>query len=165
MEFRFDAYCGLFCGSCEMLHANKNNKLKELNKERNQLIEDIRCFGCKSDTVAKHCRTCEIKLCNQEKNIEFCYQCSEYPCIHLTKFKETPVYPYHCEVFDNLKSIEENGLNQWLEEQRERWSCPQCNKAHCFFQAPVPMCTSRQRFFPGHPVAQPRNVHCYSGPY
>ena len=140
MDYRFDAYCGLYCGSCERLHASKDNKLTEFSKDGNQLIEDIKCFGCKSDTVAKHCRTCEIKLCNQEKNIEFCNQCPEYPCVKLTEFKETPRYPYHCEVFDNLKFIEEKGLKQWLEEQQNRWSCPKCNNEFMWYTQQCEQC-------------------------
>jgi hypothetical protein len=37
------------------------------------------CGGCRSDN--SQCPiTCALKVCHKEKNVDFCFQCVDYPC-------------------------------------------------------------------------------------
>ncbi|HUW65281.1 MAG TPA: DUF3795 domain-containing protein [Spirochaetia bacterium] len=38
------------------------------------------CSGCRGDNVQCPLTTCSAKTCSKEKGVDFCFQCSEYPC-------------------------------------------------------------------------------------
>ena len=126
LNYRYDAYCGLYCGSCEMLITTKKNELDNIAKRKGLDNEGVKCYGCKTDIVYEHCRNCHLKKCAKEKSLDFCYECKEYPCSELNQFRNDSNYPYHIEVFDNLQEVKEKGLNEWLKNQKLRWSCPSC---------------------------------------
>ena len=70
-KFRFDTYCGLYCGACLVLGANQKNEVEQVAKEWKMQPEEIKCFGCKTETNSIFCIDCEIKLCAQKKKVEF----------------------------------------------------------------------------------------------
>jgi hypothetical protein len=143
MEYRCDAYCGLYCGSCTAFLATKENKVKELAAQWQREEDDVICHGCKSGKVANYCRTCGLKECARKKGLEFCYQCEEYPCTQLDGFRSNPQYPYHIEVYDYLQTIKQYGVKHWLKLMKTRWSCPACGKEHHWFTPACPECGSK----------------------
>jgi hypothetical protein len=64
-EYPFFALCGLNCGLCPRYHT----------------AGDSRCPGCGGpDFHLKH-PSCAVITCNKKhENVEFCFQCSLYPC-------------------------------------------------------------------------------------
>lgn len=46
-------------------------------------VEDIRCNGCRSTVLNKHCYECAIRVCGVEKGLRNCGECSEYICSKL----------------------------------------------------------------------------------
>ncbi len=38
------------------------------------------CSGCRGDHVKCPLSTCSAKTCHKENNVDFCFQCNEYPC-------------------------------------------------------------------------------------
>lgn len=96
------AYCGLICNNCPAFIATKNGdhkRKKELAKiwadhAENLSIEDITCYGCKSENKkTKFCGICLVRSCCQNKNIDNCAHCKDYPCqkyIQLIKNIESP---------------------------------------------------------------------------
>jgi hypothetical protein len=143
MEPRFDAYCGLYCGSCTAFMATKENTVKELAARWRKEEDDVRCRGCKSDTVASFCRTCGLKACARQKGLEFCFQCEDYPCDRLDEFRNNAQYPYHIEVYDYLQTIKQYGVGYWLEAMKSRWSCAACGREHDWFTPVCPACGGR----------------------
>lgn len=140
MKERYDTYCGLYCGSCGVFLVNKKGLVDELAKEWEMDPSDLLCHGCKSDTVATFCRTCEIKACMEEKGKDFCYQCAEYPCQIISDLKNDS-RPHHSIVFHNLGLIRDNGLDQWLKDQENRWSCPTCGEKYSWYDDKCLNCT------------------------
>jgi len=62
-----------------------------LKKERgiDLKVEDVRCFGCKGDRSRHWSPDCWIlKCCFDEKGLEFCYQCEDFPCERLEEWAE-----------------------------------------------------------------------------
>ncbi len=117
MEYHLDGYCGLYCGACPVLLASKAG------------TGEVTCMGCKSDQIkAGWCSTCTLKACAQEKGLDFCYQCDQYPCEDLDAFKNDPTYPYHQEVYGYMEVIAQVGKTAWLEQVKTRWSCPECGQ-------------------------------------
>lgn len=141
MTFCYDSYCGLYCGACAVLKANEDGTLQEKCKEWDIAPEDAHCHGCKSDTPAVYCRTCDIKKCAEEKNVNFCFQCTEYLCPRLTAFKNDE-HPHHSVIFKNLETIKNKGVESWLKEQKSRWSCSECGTSYTWYDNVCPQCGS-----------------------
>lgn len=99
--------CGLDCGRCadyergeirrtsETLLALLKNyeRLAKLKAQRNPAFEhyaqftevlkafsQAACSGCRGEHVLCPLDTCRAKDCQKEKQIDFCFQCGEYPC-------------------------------------------------------------------------------------
>ncbi len=60
--------CGIDCNGCPRFGKEKNG-----------------CEG--ADKGCKHCKT--IYQCNEKKGIDYCYQCSKFPCSRFKKFSKT----------------------------------------------------------------------------
>ena len=96
------APCGLYCGEC-------------LGFQRRT------CKGCRSGKgeCLKYRGICKIfECCLNEKKLDFCYQCNQFPCKKFKDFFETK--EWYEEVTNNLKRIEKIGLDKWLKEQEKR---------------------------------------------
>lgn len=139
-DLRYDTYCGLNCGACPVGIANELGRgdiLDGFAGNWNIEREKLECSGCKGDVVAGFCVNCEMRLCAREKGIEFCYQCSNYPCREITDFRNDDAV-HHSAVFSNLAKIREMGLDAWLESEKERWACPECGKRFGWYSDSCP---------------------------
>jgi len=144
-EFRYDTYCGLYCGACDIMAAfrkgtgeGRQAKWEDLPPELQKNIptgktDDIRCHGCKSDTVFVGCSKCPIRKCAKEKmQVEFCFECRKFPCLRfriyslMRKFMQKKL-PHLRSAYCNQVFIQEKGVTTWLVQQEELWKCPQCN--------------------------------------
>jgi len=85
------SFCGIGCHECDAFEATKNDddkkrrKVAKLwSKQHKTVFErhDINCDGCRSQSgrLFKYCRTCGVRQCAIEKEVENCGFCSEYPC-------------------------------------------------------------------------------------
>ncbi|MGB2698538.1 MAG: DUF3795 domain-containing protein, partial [Candidatus Zixiibacteriota bacterium] len=139
MEFKYDIYCGLYCGACAVLLANEKGEVEKKAKEWRMKPEELKCHGCKTETIATFCVTCELKKCAEDKNVDYCFQCAEYPCARLLEFKNDK-HPHHSIVLKNLKFISEKGRDRWLKEQKARWSCPKCGAKFSWYDKTCQNC-------------------------
>lgn len=138
---RLDTYCGLYCGSCEIFITNQKGEVKETAKKWGMNPDDLYCNGCKTDTTSVFCRNCEIKECAKNNEVEFCFQCRDFPCEKIIEFKNDE-NPHHTIVLKNLTSIKEMGINKWLKEQEKRWSCPNCQENFSWYDEKCLNCGS-----------------------
>ncbi|HEY8464483.1 MAG TPA: aminoglycoside adenylyltransferase domain-containing protein [Bacillota bacterium] len=63
MGFRYDSYCGLYCGACNTLIANMENRVDKLAEILGRPPEELRCNGCKTEINSVYCRDCKLKKC------------------------------------------------------------------------------------------------------
>lgn len=63
--------------------------------------------------------------CAAEKGIDFCGECTEYPCEDLKLFQAQA--PHRMELWKNLERIKEAGYEKWYLEMMEHYSCPECS--------------------------------------
>ncbi|MFX0029194.1 MAG: DUF3795 domain-containing protein [Candidatus Hermodarchaeota archaeon] len=133
MKNRYDAYCGLYCGACEILLMNELNRIEEKAKEWNMKVDDAICYGCKSSQNAIYCRNCYFKKCAEAKKVGFCSQCNDYPCMQLREFKNDK-FPHHSVVLKSLEAIKEKGYKQWLVDQEIRWKCKICGSRFAWYK-------------------------------
>jgi len=78
--------CGIHCGLCPLYKALTDEKLKKVLMERMNLTEEkATCTGCRA--IGGYCpvigEQCATWVCSKEKGVEFCYECTEFPCIKL----------------------------------------------------------------------------------
>lgn len=139
MKTKYDSYCGLYCGACEILFMNELGNIEEKAKEWKMSINDVKCSGCKTTQNSIYCIDCDIKLCAESRNVEFCNECSSFPCSRILNFRNDK-YPHHSVVFKNLKTIKEKGLDYWLKEQKKRWKCAKCGSRFTWYDETCKNC-------------------------
>ena len=115
------APCGTYCGECEAYKAKDDPKLMEYLLSRGFKQETLPCPGCRE--VKGKCpaigKTCETYLCIQEHQVDFCFECGEFPCAKLNPASDRAnVLPHNLKVY-NLCCIEHQGLDKLVEEISE----------------------------------------------
>jgi len=90
--------CGVYCGFCAAFRLEQN-----------------RCFGCEWASrllrkARESKRGCVFWECTQDKNVECCFQCEEFPC-------KTHYDPEHAvytkQALDMWKELGKTGLTFW----------------------------------------------------
>jgi hypothetical protein len=105
------APCGINCGVCYMYLKKKKP-----------------CLGCRGQDVAKpeHCRKCKTKDCSIGQGIGFCFNCSSYPCATIKRLDKSYRQRYQVSLIDNAVRLKKVGAEQYLKEEREKWTCIDC---------------------------------------
>ncbi|MBN2089286.1 DUF3795 domain-containing protein [candidate division KSB1 bacterium] len=123
LEINLAGPCGFYCGTCRHYLARAKGLLKEKNLKHG-------CQGCRIQD--KKCawvkRDCALL---RKKQIDFCFQCKDFPCANLKKFDQRHRRDDNLSPIDNLLRIKKIGTAQWLQEQADEWSCPQCGGNIC----------------------------------
>jgi len=120
------APCGLYCEECLAFQRGT-------------------CKGCRSGKgeCLKYRGICNIfECCLNERKLDFCFQCVEFPCRNFKDFFETK--EWYDEVTSNLKRMKKIGLEKWLKEQEKRvktlkrcarskgiFHCSECKERPC----------------------------------
>ena len=97
------------------------------------MIETNPCPGCNGPDEDKPefcARYCGIILCRKRKEngYQYCDECPEYPCADVMEKENryTTQYPHRESPLENLRMIRENGMDAFLEYERQHWTCPGC---------------------------------------
>lgn len=120
------AACGLYCGVCgvRLAHLDDNRKFKErLCTIYGCMPEEIVCEGCYSDVRFKLCVTCPIRACAQDKGMDGCHQCDDFPCGYIDNF---PIAVGKQVILRATPTRRALGDEKWVEEEEKRYDCPQC---------------------------------------
>ncbi|MHC4552628.1 MAG: DUF3795 domain-containing protein [Planctomycetota bacterium] len=103
--------CGIYCGACGATD----------------------CGGCHSNIIDETITGCKFRQCADEKGLEFCGFCPDYPCEKLAAFM-TDHWPHHNTIKANQQQICSEGKEAWLAAQKKQWSCPDCGEAISWYQ-------------------------------
>jgi len=133
-------YCGAFCGSCtgyrgrigamvakdlrEIIapYAEWVPQYEKINFNFEDFLKGLDYFA--DETSGAYCKVackdgggapCKVKPCAQERGVEICYECEEFPCEHFSWILER--YP---ERLEDCKRYRELGLDAWLQFHIER---------------------------------------------
>jgi len=124
------APCGLYCGVCSIYIAHRDNNLKfkkrllPIYKAFAKDVDDIACTGCLSDGIVfPVCQSCPIKKCSQDKGINGCHQCEDFPCKFIENF---PIQVGKKVILRAIPTWRELGTEKWVEEEEKRYHCPDC---------------------------------------
>jgi len=104
--------CGLDCAKCS-IHLRTEEELDHWRKH-NVDLEKIRCDGCRSDRKGSHWSPdCIIlQCCVYDKGLEFCAQCSDFPCPALQEWARG--YDHHAKAVARLKQMKQQGVEEWI---------------------------------------------------
>ena len=108
------APCGLDCSACAIyIAAHDPEAAERLAKQWRQGISEkakaewFRCQGCRGDKSVRWCDDCKIAECAEERGLEFCSQCDDFPCVLLLVWAEEP--EPHRIAFERLKQMRDAG--------------------------------------------------------
>ncbi len=118
------AYCGLYCGACSFKVGYDENDRAHIEcipdkYEKFRHMPLLFCPGCRLDN---QCGGCDIKDCAEEKKLDDCSQCDQFPCQKLRAFNNDGI-PHHSESIANLKKLRQIGPEKWITLQEKRWKC------------------------------------------
>ena len=134
-DLKYVTYCGLYCRLCSNLAripqqaAALRQTLRKDGWELfgESLVPGFREFWAvlerlsQSDQTCRGCRggcgdpLCSIRQCAQEKSVEVCSSCAEYPCSRIEHLAAR--YPNLISDGTRQRQI---GLGKWVEEQEQR---------------------------------------------
>jgi hypothetical protein len=133
------APCGMNCGLCKAYLAYSHG----FPRKRGAVTH---CSGCR--VRDKNCafikRDCPQKV---GKQLQFCHECSAFPCRRLSKLDKNYRIRYHMSMIENQTQIKEMGMAEFLKSQAEKYKCPKCSdvmSVHdgkcyaCDYQGPKP---------------------------
>jgi len=120
VENNLAAPCGIYCGACRQYLLKKKDILEERGYKQG-------CDGCRIRN--KKC-TFFRKNCSKlwKREVEFCYECEEFPCDNYDRLQSIYLERYSVNMIGNLKRIKEIGVKNWLREQKELYTCPECGE-------------------------------------
>jgi len=135
------AVCGLFCPACSFYIGSTEDpkRLQNLAERFERTVDELTCHGCRSDRRAIYCQNyCKMTRCAAQKGIDFCGQCTEYPCADLKTFQS--LMPHRIELWDSHRRINEAGWEAWYAEMVEHYSCPQCHAVNSAYDLACRKC-------------------------
>ncbi len=106
---RMVAFCGITCTDCKAFvatHENDDAKRKQVADEWKLKPEEVNCIGCTDPNGLRidYWKTCPIRNCGTEREVENCASCVDYSCEKLEKFQEKS--PKAKETLENLRGAD-----------------------------------------------------------
>jgi hypothetical protein len=115
------APCGLDCFNCEVHENNVTDEMRKMFSANTGLSpEKVQCKGCRDQKGERlGMSLCETYKCVNEKGVEFCHECDEFPCQKLQPAADgASRFPHNMKVY-NLCRMKAVGLDQWAKEASE----------------------------------------------
>ena len=115
------APCGIDCGTCELYLCRENEKLLEYLLSKGIPSDKLPCAGCRANqgncpVIGSQCAT---YACVAHKEVDFCFQCTEFPCQKLNPSADRAgILPHNMKVF-NLCTIQRKGVEGFIELSTE----------------------------------------------
>ena len=72
----------------------------------------------------KHCY--HKKPCAGQKEVVYCFNCSDYPCKLIKNLEKSYNKRYQASLMGNSEQVRQSGLETFMENQKERYTCLKC---------------------------------------
>lgn len=124
MKEKIVAPCGIDCFNCEVFEDNitaeMQNRLSVLTKIP---AEKLSCPGCVNGNLCLFLKfqgkSCETLNCVNEKKVDFCFECDDFPCRLLMPLANgAEKYPHNLKLF-NLCTIKKMGMDAWIDQVKD----------------------------------------------
>ncbi len=116
---QMSAPCGLPCFDCPLHLARYSPELQRMvSQVINIPVELVACDGCRNeDGKCAHLpMPCRLYPCARERGVDFCHECSDFPCDYLHPYADQALKWHNTKVF-NLCLIKKMGLERWAREK------------------------------------------------
>jgi hypothetical protein len=134
--------CGLYCGACGIYLATQENDIEKILQYAvvlNQSCEETLCDGCGASRKSLHCaRMCLFIDCKNRKGVNFCVDCDEFPCHSIRVFQSK--MPHRTEIFTSQNRMKEIGMEKWLIEMNNHFSCLACKAVNSAYHIACRKC-------------------------
>ncbi len=113
------APCGIDCFNCQVYAGNITEETKAVMAKQLRLDPaKVPCNGCRQQKGCRlHWNSCDTLDCVRAKGVEFCFECTEFPCPRLQPASDgAGKYPHNMKVY-NLCRIKSVGVEKWAEEE------------------------------------------------
>ena len=113
---RLVAPCGIDCGNCALHLSRHDSAAMDRLLARGIPREKLPCDGCRNaegdcPVIDEKCKT---YACVVEKDVDFCFECGDFPCSKLCPSSDRAnVLPHNLKVF-NLATIERKGVEGFV---------------------------------------------------
>lgn len=106
-DYPLFSLCGLNCGLCPRYHTEGSSK----------------CPGCGGEDFHLKHPTCSVISCNQRHdNVEYCFQCSLYPCEKYLIPSDKDSFISYKNVNSDLQKTKTLGIDQYKKDLNEKVS-------------------------------------------
>jgi hypothetical protein len=126
------APCGMNCRLCYAYARNKRA-----------------CPGCRGDDSVKSKTRVICRIKNCEKMVQggywYCFICDSFPCERLKHLDKRYRTKYGMSMVDNLVHIKKFGIRHFIENEKERWTCPECGEIICVHKPQCLACEHMRR--------------------
>ena len=120
MKEELIAPCGMNCNLCMGYFGYTTTGQKR----------KMKCPGCRPS--GKSCAFVKKGCNNLTKDlVKYCYECKEFPCEKLKRIDGKYKERYNTSFIENLENIRDNGIEKFLQQQKEKYQCPKCNGYIC----------------------------------
>lgn len=114
-HFRLTGPCGIYCGNCGAYKVKDDASFEESLSRFGW--NGVPCPGCRP--VEGKCQfiegTCATYACAAEHQVDFCYECGEFPCDKVNPAADkAAILPHNLKLF-NLCCIQKHGLDKMVE--------------------------------------------------
>jgi len=116
------APCGLDCFNCPSYEGVITEEWKQQVAAYLKIpAEEAPCKSCRGENG--NCKfapnnECVTWKCIQEKGLDFCFECADFPCQLLAPTQKGADYPHNMKVY-NLCRMKLNGIENWIQESGE----------------------------------------------
>jgi hypothetical protein len=115
------APCGIDCGMCELFLCKDNQQLFDFLVSKGVPKEKLPCAGCRD--IEGFCPViggeCATYACVKDKDVDFCYECHDFPCSKLHPSADrADALPHNLKVY-NLCTIQREGVDCFIAQSGE----------------------------------------------
>ncbi len=119
------APCGMVCSDCPMHLAKDFPGLKiSLSDKLGIPIEEVACGCCREEHEAinspKKTSPCDVFTCSQEKGIQFCCDCEDFPCERYQPYVDRAAEVPHNLKMYNLGLIKKLGVEEFVKNHAKQ---------------------------------------------
>ncbi|PKP39297.1 MAG: hypothetical protein CVT98_02335 [Bacteroidetes bacterium HGW-Bacteroidetes-15] len=112
------APCGIDCGTCEFYLSKHNEQILEYLVSKGIPKNILPCKGCRN--IDGKCpimtANCDTYTCTKSKGVDFCSNCSDFPCSMLAPAADRAnTLPHNLKIY-NLCTIKRDGLESFLSQ-------------------------------------------------
>ncbi|MDX9722572.1 MAG: DUF3795 domain-containing protein [Myxococcota bacterium] len=110
--------CGIDCFNCEVYEDKLSDELRaRLAATFGLEPEKVACKGCREQNGCRlHWGACATLDCVKAHQVDYCYECNEFPCEKLCPSRESAErYPHNLKLY-NLCRMKLLGLEAWAQE-------------------------------------------------